>query len=154
MRRTKGKAVSMDNGQVLKNYFTWCVAQSWDWMIGAVSPRNSTIGEMNRNFHKLIGEIESSDATDNFRWVRFISHPNKENVLEFDLLVGGLRGGDWERWAKRWVAINEHKPGAKAGWEYSFARNGSRLGPTLKQLIRGKRFDIEMRLGLSNSSQT
>jgi|SRR5579872_3878495 len=155
MRRTKRKAGRMDNDEVLKNYFKWCVAQRWNWMIGAVAPANSTIGEMHRNFRKLIGEIEAANAASDFRWVRFVSYPNKENILEFDLLVGGLRrGGDWERWAKRWVEINEHQLGARAGWEYSFKKNGNRLGAALNLVVRGERFDIQMRLGPRNSPKT
>lgn len=146
MRRRKRATAAMENRRVLKNYLKWCAAQGWDWMIGLASSPNTAATEMDQNFHKLIGEIENADATDNFRWIRFVSDDDNHDRQRCVVLVGGLADGDSERWTKRWTVINEHQPEARAISLYNY-RNRKRLHPMLKELVKGKRFDIQMQLG-------
>jgi hypothetical protein len=129
----------------------FCSALQWNWMQFLPWAAGMTVAEVDKKFTQWIGEIEKADGTMGFRWARII--PRDGNVREFYAMVGGLGSGAWWVWTRRWATINGNRE-LRAGLIYGFPREKRRIAPVLQELLVGKKFDFEMRMGPKTISRS
>jgi len=110
-----------------------------------------TVAEIGGKFRDWIGEIERADGTMDFRWALII--PRDAKSRELYVLIGGLSSGSWWFWTRRWAAIMGDRQ-LRAGLIYGFPREKRRLALVLRELLGGKRFDFEMRIGPKTISRS
>jgi|SRR5579862_6442301 len=125
-------------------FIKMCSTLPWNWMVSLPWAVGMTVAEVGEKLKVWIGEIEVADGTMDFRFALII--PRDPTSRDFYILVGGLGSGKWWYWTRRWAALMGDRQ-LRAGLIYGFP--GEKRGPTLalKQLLIGKKFNFEIRLG-------
>jgi len=131
---------------VPNRFVQWCAKQPWDYGLRMVVPIGMAATKIEGHFRQLMLEIEEADGSLDFRWVRFVPKDPQEGLTEFYALIGGTNSGEWWYWGRRWREI-VGDPEAMAGFAYDRRRRRFRLQTALKELLAGKRFSVEMRIG-------
>jgi hypothetical protein len=139
-KKINGKAIFGDS------FLDWCAKQKWHWALWLQNPAGASSNQIAGYFREWIAEVEQADGTLKFTWVRLATKRKDGDPEGMYVLVGGLSGGEYFFWLKRWKAITGDS-GAHAGLVYSSLRRGMRLKPILKDDLGGRRFDAVMRVG-------
>jgi hypothetical protein len=127
-------------------FLNWCSKEKWNWALWLQNPAGASANQIARYFREWVAEVEQADGTLQFRWIRLATKEKDAEPAGMYVLVGGLGGGEYFFWLRRWKLITA-VPDAHAGLIYSSRRRGMRLKTILIDALGGRRFDAVLRVG-------
>jgi hypothetical protein len=142
----------MLSGEMARSLRDWCENQRWDCGFELPSRPEATAAEKEELFRQWLREIQESGVAPDFYWARFDTGSDKEPSRIY-VLLGGLKAGESLRWARRWGAI-QGDPDLSAGLEYRYRGERKPVGSTLKRLLGGKTFTVEVSAGRKASNRS